>query len=312
MFQRGVETFLAVVRFKTLKGAADRLHLAQSTVSKRLQQLEEECGIVLFERGKGAKEAVLTPEGERFAGVAERMLDLFHEARNFQPGQTGYVLRIGAVTSMHSVFIPDLCAGLVERVSGMRVAGLTLYSTEMYDAIDVRRIDAAFCLLERTHPNVAREQCYSEPIVGVRLADEYAVNGEQIRLDSLDPEREISFLWTSLRFQEWNNDRFSGEGAKVLVDDPAVVFRILRSPGQWALVPLSVARQFFLGPAYQIFRPLPEPLDRVCYLLTHKHPRRQAAASIALFRKHMPDAMREWFGDSMNGRNTELYRSWAG
>lgn len=312
MFQRGVETFLAVVRFKTLKGAADRLHLAQSTVSKRLQQLEEECGIVLFERGKGAKEAVITPEGERFAGVAERMLDLFHEARNFQPGQTGYVLRIGAVTSMHAVFIPDLCAELVDRVSGMRVAALTLYSTEMYDAIDVRRIDAAFCLLERTHPNVVREQCYSEPLVGVRLAGANAVNGEQVRLDCLDPEREISFLWTSLRFQEWNNDRFSGEGAKVLVDDPAVVFRILRSPGQWALVPLSVARQFFLTPVYQIFRPVPEPLDRVCYMLTHKHPRRQASASITMLRKHMLTAMRDWFGDGMNGRNTELYRSWTG
>ena len=312
MFQRGVETFLAVVRFKTLKGAADKLHLAQSTVSKRLQQLEEECGIVLFERGKGAKEAVLTPEGERFAGVAERMLDLFHEARNFQPGQTGHALRIGAVTSMHTVFIPDLCAELVRSVSGMRVAALTLYSAEMYDAIDVRRIDAAFCLLERTHPNVVREQCYSEPIVGVRLAGANTANGEQVRLDSLDPEGEISFLWTSLRFQEWNNDRFSGEGARVLVDDPAVVFRILRAPAQWSLVPLSVARQFFMTPAYQIFRPLPEPLDRVCYLLTHKHPRRQAAASIALFRKHLPAVMREWFGDGMNGRNTELYRSWLG
>lgn len=312
MFQRGVETFLAVVRFKTLKGAADKLHLAQSTVSKRLQQLEEECGIVLFERGKGAKEAVLTPEGERFAGVAERMLDLLHEARNFQSGQAGHVLRIGAVTSMHAVFIPDLCAEMLACVSGIRVAALSLYSTEMYDAIDIRRIDVAFCLLERTHPSVIRERCYSEPIVGVRLAGPNAVNGAKVRLDSLAPEREISFLWTSLRFQEWNNDRFSGEIAKVLVDDPAVVFRILRSPDQWTLVPLSVARHFCMGQAYQIFRPLPEPLDRVCFMLTHKNPRRQTAAAIAFLHNHMPTVMREWFGDDRNGRNTELYRSWTG
>lgn len=310
MFQRGVETFLAVVRAKTLKAAADRLNLAQSTVSKRLQQLEEECGIVLFERGKGVKEVMLTPEGERFVGVAERMLDLFHEARNFQPRQNNQVLRIGAVTSMHAVFIPDICTRLLAHVARLRVAALTLYSSEMCDAVDVRRIDMGFSLLERSHPNVVMERCYSEPIVGARLARGNPAHGERVRLDSLAPDLEIGFLWTSLRFQEWNNDRFTGEAAKMLVDDPAVAMRTMRSLGQWTLLPLSVARYFCTGGTHQIFRPVPEPPDRVCYMLTHKYPRRQAAAAISLARKHIAVILKEQFGNDLNGRNTDLFRSW--
>ena len=39
-----IQTFLAVVSYGTISSAADALYVSQSTVSTRLQQLEEELG----------------------------------------------------------------------------------------------------------------------------------------------------------------------------------------------------------------------------------------------------------------------------
>ncbi len=302
MLQRGMETFLAVVRYKTLKGAADRLNLAQSTVSKRLQQLEQECGIVLFERGRGGKAAVLTPAGERFTDVAERMLDLYHEARNVRPEKVRYHLTIGSPTSLQTVFMPALYSRLLEREPLLRVTGISLQSMEMCEAIELRRIDIGFCLLERTHPGVTTERCYSEPIIGVLVTDSSRPDGETIALETLDPDREIRFPWTPHRAQMWHERWVPGESSRLLVDDPSVLARVMNRPGQWTLVPRSAARLFFAHGPFRIFRPQPEPPDRVCYKITHKHPRTQVAEALSMIREHLAAVLHEEFGGDLTGR----------
>lgn len=57
-------TFLAVVETGSFVGAADRVHVTQSTVSMRIRSLEEQLGKPLFERGKTG--ASLTPAGVQF------------------------------------------------------------------------------------------------------------------------------------------------------------------------------------------------------------------------------------------------------
>jgi DNA-binding transcriptional LysR family regulator len=78
--------------------AAERLHIAQSAVSRRIKHLEEQLGVTLFERrSKGAK---LTAEGEIFRAEIAQVLNRIDEAvarvRRAALGQVG-VLRIGFI-----------------------------------------------------------------------------------------------------------------------------------------------------------------------------------------------------------------------
>lgn len=57
-------TFLAVAASGTFIGAAERLHVTQSTVSARIRALEQHLGCRLFERSKAG--ASLTETGRRF------------------------------------------------------------------------------------------------------------------------------------------------------------------------------------------------------------------------------------------------------
>ena len=66
-----VRIFLAVARSGQILGAARRLDLNHATVSRRLAALEEALRTRLFRRTTTGSE--LTPAGERFLGIAERM-----------------------------------------------------------------------------------------------------------------------------------------------------------------------------------------------------------------------------------------------
>jgi len=73
-------TFLAVAAAGNFVGAAERLHITQSTVSTRIQALEVHMGARLFRRGRGGAE--LTPAGQRFLRHAKAMVRTLEQARH--------------------------------------------------------------------------------------------------------------------------------------------------------------------------------------------------------------------------------------
>ncbi len=57
-----LDTFFAIYKYGNLNNEAQVLFLSQSTLSYRLQQLEDILGIKLFYRAKGKNELKLTTE----------------------------------------------------------------------------------------------------------------------------------------------------------------------------------------------------------------------------------------------------------
>ena len=72
-------TFLEIVSTGSFIKAADRLHVAQTTVSARVRLLEQQLGRPLFVRNKGG--ATLTPAGEQFLRFAPTFVQLWQRAR---------------------------------------------------------------------------------------------------------------------------------------------------------------------------------------------------------------------------------------
>lgn len=59
-----LECFLAVSKLKSFTRAAEQLYISQPSVTTAVRRLEDELGIILFERNK--KQAILTAEGRVF------------------------------------------------------------------------------------------------------------------------------------------------------------------------------------------------------------------------------------------------------
>lgn len=94
---RHTRTFVTVAELGTVSRAAQRLHIAQSALSRQIGNLEAELGIRLFDRV--GRRLILTGEGEELLEDCRALLNceaaVREHARQLQCGDTG-VLKVGA------------------------------------------------------------------------------------------------------------------------------------------------------------------------------------------------------------------------
>ncbi len=102
-----LEIFRAVAHEASVTRAAQQLQRAQSNVTTRIRQLEEDLGVELFLRD--GKRMSLTERGSEFLAYAEQLLALADEARqSMHPAEPGGRLRLGSMESTAASRLPAL------------------------------------------------------------------------------------------------------------------------------------------------------------------------------------------------------------
>lgn len=298
MYNPGIEAFLAVVRTQNLSRAAIQLNLAQSTVSKRLKVLEQEIGTVLFERGKGFKSIRLTPAGEAFITIAERWDSLLRETQILHSGGPQLSLSILTLDSLINSTFPALYRALSHHEPKIRLKVVTSHSVEAYEEVERRHVEVAFSLLERTHPNVVVEKCYTEPMVVLQVASSPQAEPQMIHPQELDPNQELYVRWGpsfQLWHDKWWDPSYHGQPQ---LDTAQLLLLFLQEAKQWAIMPLSVAKRAQAKGKYAIYYLSEPPPDRVVYKLTHKQPKASTEASLKVFDHYLESVVKNEFSIS--------------
>lgn len=104
---RTLQYFLTVAREGNITRAADILHITQPTLSRQLQQLEQELGTELFVRGRNF---ALTEAGMLLRRRAEEVVDMMYkiESEIETAGEVGGVISIGSGALKSSQFLPEV------------------------------------------------------------------------------------------------------------------------------------------------------------------------------------------------------------
>ncbi len=111
---RHLEAFVEIAKARSLKRAAERLHLTQPAISRTLAELEQILGTKLLTRGRGgaqltAQAEVLFDFAQAGLGALERGLDSAAGPRQSLPR-----LRLGALPSVAARLLPELVTVLEE------------------------------------------------------------------------------------------------------------------------------------------------------------------------------------------------------
>lgn len=105
---RQLDTFLAIVRCGSFAAAADKLNATTSTVSARVQELEESLGVTLFDRSQ--RKVRLTPKGRELCRYAERATSAIADIKTFiADGEpSSGLVRLGVAEMVAVTWLPRL------------------------------------------------------------------------------------------------------------------------------------------------------------------------------------------------------------
>jgi len=121
---RGIETFVCVAELLNLRVASERLNVSVSAISHRIQALEEELGILLFDRSGGRMQ--LTTEGSDFLEQLRPGLAFLQKATSaLRKHAARPLLRISAPPVIHDQWLLGVLEGFQDDNPGVRFELLT-------------------------------------------------------------------------------------------------------------------------------------------------------------------------------------------
>lgn len=162
---RHLRYFVAVADEQNFTRAAEKLHISQPPLSRQIQDLEEELGLPLFERG--SRPLKLTEGGRFFYGHATRLLEQAAQAirTTKRIAQVQRRLVIGFVPSTIYGALPRLVRLFRAAQPQTELALVEMSSVEQIEALKNGRIDVGFGRVRLDDPSVKREILREEPLV---------------------------------------------------------------------------------------------------------------------------------------------------
>lgn len=153
MNMKQLETFYWAARLGSFAKAAERVNASQSTVSVRIQELEQSLGTILFDRSH--RRAQLTAKGAELLDYAKRMMDLSNELRASisEDSSISGFLRIGVVEIVAFTWMPKLIAELGRRFPNINVGLEVDLATTVADKLREGHLDIILAPRHLDGPN---------------------------------------------------------------------------------------------------------------------------------------------------------------
>jgi len=164
--------------------AAERCHVSQPTLSVGVKKLEDELGVLIFERSKTAVR--LTPVGEGIVTQAQKVLEQAQSIRELaQAGknQLAAPLKVGAIYTIGPYLFPHLIPQLHKAAPQMPLYIEENFTHVLRDKLRTGELDAIIVALPFHEADVLTKPLYDEPFYALLPAGH-----PWTRLESIDSE----------------------------------------------------------------------------------------------------------------------------
>lgn len=152
--------------------AAERCHVSQPTLSVGVKKLEDELGVMIFERSKSAVRT--TPVGEGIVAQAQKVLESaqgIRELAQVGKNQLAAPLRVGAIYTVGPYLFPHLIPQLHRVAPQMPLYIEENFTHVLRDKLRNGELDAIIIALPFVEADVLTKALYDEPFSVLMPAD---------------------------------------------------------------------------------------------------------------------------------------------
>ncbi|QFU90903.1 LysR family transcriptional regulator [Amycolatopsis sp. YIM 10] len=148
--------------------AAQRLHLAQSSLSRAIGEVERRVGVALFERT--TRKLELTPEGAEFVRIARGVLGSFDAGMRhfagFLAGTSGHV-RVATLPSLAAILLPPVVAAYSRAHPAVELSIEDALSGEVLDRVRAGEVDLAVTVVTEPLPDLDVRELAADRFCGI-------------------------------------------------------------------------------------------------------------------------------------------------
>ncbi|MEW9672082.1 LysR family transcriptional regulator [Ammoniphilus sp. 3BR4] len=192
---RHLKYILAVAEEKSFSKAAEKLFIAQPSLSQFIKKVESDLQVNIFDRSKNP--IVLTKEGKIFVESAMKILAIYEETKQeIQNLSNGTLNRItiGSTFTLSNILLPDLLNDFKEAAPPIEVTPIESFSKELEELMEKEQIDFSIVSVSSNNYNLHYEPIVSEPFI-------FAIP----RNHSLIENEDVSFLAKNIRIARLND-----------------------------------------------------------------------------------------------------------
>lgn len=266
-----LETYIALAETKSFSKTAANLFVSQSTVTHRLQKLEDELGYKLFVRQQGKRAVELTDRGEEFVIIAARWLQLYHEMEQLKNNDSSRI-SIAAVDSIITTFLPNVLRS-VEGPLPFHLKMEAMYSHGIYNRVKTHDADIGFVTIDTHDPELTIREILRQKYVVIRPCQTPGPV-KTIRTKDLNPDLEVFTSWGSA-YDKWHDICWPTSLPLINVDTITSVREYLTDENRWSIVHQSAYAMLKNSLSLQVYELSDAPNDWVCYEIKHRYPRQK-------------------------------------
>lgn len=144
-----IEYFIAVCECGSFSRAAEKCHISQPGISKAIRELEEECGVALFQRNRNniqitRRGRILLEHARQFQNHYRNLCQV---VRTLGTGKA--LIRIGIATMRGNTIFPQIHGAFLKSHPQITIETVEETTKVLYELLDRQEIDFALCVTNR-------------------------------------------------------------------------------------------------------------------------------------------------------------------
>lgn len=270
MNSESIKTFIMLSKLKNFTRTAERMYVAQSTVTNRIAELENETGKKLFSRRQGGVE--LTEEGKLFLSYAQRISELEDSFLREVNAASRYEkqLRVGAINAAYESGLYPYFRRFFLTHGDVSLKIVLGHSVDLLQMLQDNIVDVAFSYLPLKKTGFISKKFASDKFV-LLASPEKNVYKKGIRKDELV---NCEYLMCNFAFGdagEFVRSLFPPRHAfRFEIDNSGKVAQYVADGVGYSFLPYKMAEKLILSGALEIVRPLDFSVPEIVSYCTYR------------------------------------------